>query len=1068
MPRHSIAWRMLILSLWLWGVLLSGCHQTAPEKLTAETVPAGDKVARLGDKVAISKSATASDVTGGSVGTAVPKVQTPVMVSSTASPASIGPGNFNGHRETAVSHSSGARALAVSPDGKFVIVSRQLNQTGGCLQVWDIANARLINELFEPRGVTTAAFAPDSQAVAYGAGDGSIVMQPILHSQARRWNGSRFSIRDLAFSSDGKRLASLGSDNRLILWDAVLAAMIAETASDTSHVRFASPDRLWTWTESGTIQWYDYKSGSLMPGDEFKFSEGIRSSVTDGHKLYGLRPDRTLHIVDAMTGRDLPVPPFDTSSASAATENSQRSRQDITAIAIAATSHDFAMCSADGELTVWKSGDPGAKRSWSLNAGYANLLASDSEGRFWAVQTAAGGLLVFDCDRPESPQWLERAGSAVPRPPISARFSSAGETVVSSRNSETLILSQIATGQTRRRMVRPDSSDANPVTVLLAARDDVVVCGTKAGALEIWTTASMMTPIPVSKAAISTLAETPDGRFLLTGDIEGTTTWLDRKTSTPSAYRAQTGRITAAAISPDGRWAATASDDQSVVLWDVARQSQVWTLRGHGDPVQAVVFSPDSKWLVSGDRHGTVIVWDALMGTQTWSSTLPEALMQPQNGIAPTPNRNAPNSDQAAGVPIMPTATQPGVQSPDSPAAAPLNLIEDVAVTASAGADSRSLLSNLAGCGISALTIRGDQRVLAVGTATGYTQTFDLTRRQALSAVYHQAPVNDLAFATNGASLLVATEQGDVSRWWQAPNQPRMLSGHQGNVRFAALDASGKSAVTGGIDKRLCVWNVDSGTLLFALDNEGEAIVSGALSPEGHRAVTGGYGSGLVFWDLAAKQRLAKRYGHGKRVLSLAFSRDGNWVASGCEDRTVKVWDFVSQKMKQTIAHDAPVHFAAFSPDGAQLLTSTIDPRGWQVPARVQLWDTATGKPLREFHGHRTTVNAAVFSPDGREIVSCGADGQLCRWLVATGERIQESYCSNGLSHAALIDGGRLLVMRRFNNGVVIHDSRSMARLSEFDVPTRSVGDLNVATQGNRIVAGTEEGPVYVWSIRHE
>jgi hypothetical protein len=40
--------------------------------------------------------------------------------------------------------------------------------------------------------------------------------------------------------------------------------------------------------------------------------------------------------------------------------------------------------------------------------------------------------------------------------------------------------------------------------------------------------------------------------------------------------------------------------------------------------------------------------------------------------------------------------------------------------------------------------------------------------------------------------------------------------------------------------------------------------------------------------------------------------------------------------------------------------------------------------------------------------------------------------------------------------------------VSEFDVPTRSIGDLNVASRGNRIIAGTEEGSVFVWSLDNE
>lgn len=648
-----------------------------------------------------------------------------------------------------------------------------------------------------------------------------------------------------------------------------------------------------------------------------------------------------------------------------------------------------------------------------------------------------GSLLLFDRNRPDSWRWLEYAPAGLDWLPVASRFGASGETVVSLRNSQTVILSQVKTGLTQSVIARAESANANPVTALFAAPEGVIICGTKSGAVEFWKAGSSAPiSVAVAKGAITALAETPNGNHLLAGDAEGNTTWLDpQQVFSPTQRHEQTARVGAAAVSPDGRLAATASDDRSIVLWDVAKRSRVAVLQGHGHPVRAVAFSPDSKRLASGDREGTVIIWNVPSGEQAWSVALNNSLVQLQREPTVTPTVALNN------------------QAVPRPAADP---------------GSRNVFAFASEQGISAVAFSGDQCVLAVGTATGYTQTFDLTHRRELSVVHHQAPIGDLAFAADGASLLVATTPGNVSRCWQAPSGPRMLSGHQGSVRFAALDASGHRAVTGGQDKRLCVWDVDQGSLLQSLDNAGEAIVSGAISRDGRRAVTGSYGSGVVFWDLNAGKRLAKRYGHGKRVLSFAFSPDGNFVASGCEDQTVRIWDFVSQKTKHTITHDAAVHYVAFSPNGAKLLTSTIDPRGWQFPARLRLWEAATGRPLNELKGHRAVVNAAVFSTDGRSLTSCGADGQLCRWTVANGERTHDSYRPDGLSHAGLIDDGRLLVVRRFNSGVIIYSTVSMARLSEFDVPTRSVGDLGVAAQGNRVIAGTEEGPVYVWSIGHE
>jgi WD40 repeat protein len=76
------------------------------------------------------------------------------------------------------------------------------------------------------------------------------------------------------------------------------------------------------------------------------------------------------------------------------------------------------------------------------------------------------------------------------------------------------------------------------------------------------------------------------------------------------------GAIRQVALSPDGKYLATASADSSVGVHEVATGKRRHLLIGHAGPVRYVAFSPDGQALASAGADKTVRLWEMETGKQ--------------------------------------------------------------------------------------------------------------------------------------------------------------------------------------------------------------------------------------------------------------------------------------------------------------------------------------------------------------------------------------------------------------------------------------------------------------------
>jgi WD40 repeat protein len=115
------------------------------------------------------------------------------------------------------------------------------------------------------------------------------------------------------------------------------------------------------------------------------------------------------------------------------------------------------------------------------------------------------------------------------------------------------------------------------------------------------------------------------------------------------SIKGHTDAIEGLALSKDGKFLASASEDQTVKIWDLATSKDVQTLKGHTGMVQAVAFTHDGKKLATASADRTIKIWDAASGKDlaTFKVETPVKKVVPPPKKADAKKKDAAKKDEA-------------------------------------------------------------------------------------------------------------------------------------------------------------------------------------------------------------------------------------------------------------------------------------------------------------------------------------------------------------------------------------------------------------------------------------
>ncbi|MGL6076027.1 MAG: WD40 repeat domain-containing protein [Fimbriiglobus sp.] len=399
---------------------------------------------------------------------------------------------------------------------------------------------------------------------------------------------------------------------------------------------------------------------------------------------------------------------------------------------------------------------------------------------------------------------------------------------------------------------------------------------------------------------------------------------------------------------------------------------------------------------------------------------------------------------------------------------------------------------------ITGLSISPDNQRLASSSRDRTVRIWDVeTTRELLTYKGHlDEPIDrnnvfgvpNVLFSPDGK--LVASSGGKTIHLWNPVDGKRktvLADGHTAPVRALAFLPDGKTLVTGGDDRKVVVWDLETAKPKFTFPEHVSRVEGLSISHQGRMLAVLTTTGQVTVYPLGAEAKEAKSalmnigQMHAQEpCYAISYlGESGNFLTSGGNNLIRQTVgpnpnagsiSGVGNPLRSYGGHTGKVYALATTADGTKFVTGASD-------RTVRIWDTATGRVLGQHSAlslpapndnREMGVSAVAIARDGSFAVSGTVEGAIQFWpIVIQDEHLKIEESQDFLWSVAVSPDGKRFASAGVDKVVRVYDAATTKLVSKLAGHQSAIPTLTFL--GNdKLVTASGDRLLKLWDLKSE